>query len=81
MMALKLVKNRCYHVEGWKQGTQFRLLDWSLDTGTAVIQRPLHGRKKWRVPISKIRNTNRHRAKKAPISPPQTRGGVDEPNS
>jgi len=61
---LKLVKNRCYHVEGWKQGTQFRLLSW--DDDTAVIQRPLSRGKKWEVPISKLRNTKRHGANKAP---------------
>lgn len=67
-MALKLVKDRCYHVEGWKQSTQFRLLDWSEEFGTAVIQRPLKGGKKWRVPLSKLRNTKRHGANKVPIN-------------
>lgn len=63
---ISLVKNRCYHVEGWKRGTQFRLLDWSEETGTAIIQRPLRGGKKWRVSISKLRNTKRHGANKTP---------------
>jgi hypothetical protein len=64
-MSLKLVKDRCYHVEGWKQGTQFRLLEW--DDTTATIQRPLRGGKKWHVPISKLRNTKRHGANKLPV--------------
>ena len=67
---LKLVKNRCYHVEGWKQGTQFRLLDWN-DT-YAIIQRPLRKGKKWHVPLNKLRNTKRHGANKLPVTPPIT---------
>lgn len=64
-MPVKLVKNRCYHVEGWKLGTQFRLLDWT-DT-EAIIQRPLRRGKKWRVPLSKLRNTKRYGANKQPV--------------
>lgn len=67
-MALKLVKNRCYHVEGWKLGTQFRLLDW--DETHAIIQRPLRGGKKWRIRLEQLRNTHRHGSKKQPISTP-----------
>jgi hypothetical protein len=71
---LKLVQNRCYHVDGWKPGTQFRLLNWT-DT-EAVLQRPLRLGKKWRVPISKLRNTKRHGANKEPV--PERKERVDD---
>lgn len=63
---LKLVTDRCYHVEGWKPGTQFRLLTWDEASGIATIQRPLRRGKKWRIPITKLRNTKRHGANKEP---------------
>jgi len=55
---VKLVKMRCYHVRGWKRGTQFRLHDWN--ETTATIRRPLSGGKFWKVPIWKLENTKRH---------------------
>lgn len=70
-MPVKLVKNRCYHIDGWKQGTQFRLLDWN--DQYATIQRPKRGGKKWTVTLDKLRNTKRHGANKQPIKPPQAR--------
>lgn len=61
---LKLIKNRSYHLDGWKKGTQFRLIDF--DETYAIIQRPISGGKKWKVPLSKLRNTKRHGAMKQP---------------
>lgn len=57
---LKLVINRCYHVDGWAQGTQFRLISYDKNLEIATIQRPLSRGKKWNIPISKLRNTKRH---------------------
>ncbi len=73
-MPLKLVKTRCYHVDGWKVGTFFRLVD--IEGDIAVLQRPKHSPnngRKWRVPLEKLRNTKRHGAKKQPVSPTKDR--------
>lgn len=60
-MALKIVVGRMYHVEGWKPGAFFRLLD--VKDGEAKLETPKRHRK-YKVGVSQLRNINKYGAKK-----------------
>lgn len=68
---MKIVPGRMYHVDGWKQGTFFRLLKADYDLGIAFLETPTK-RKKYNCNISQLRNIKKYGAKKInPLTKPE----------